>query len=83
MDTWLSIILCYWIDVYILCMLEDTWKLLLQGKPGKDGHIMTGQYMESSKYVKLDLIGIYNTSNIRYIVSVHASLFPESIVSIQ
>ena len=41
---------------------------------------MTGQYMESSKEVKLDLIEIDNTEYTRYIVAVHAFLFLNTIM---
>ena len=43
---------------------------------------MTCQYMESNKQFKLDLIGIDNPENVRYIVSVNASLFHETLMSV-
>ena len=54
-------ILDFWNAVEALVMLEDTYIILFQGEPGKYEDIITGQYMESRKEVKLDLIGINNT----------------------
>ena len=39
---------------------------------------MTGQYMESKKQFKLDLIRIDNTAHVRDIVIVNASMFQET-----
>jgi len=73
----------HWIAVDVLGMSEDTWKNLLRGDPGGDEEIMTGQYMESGKEGKLEAIGIGNAAHARDIVAVRASLFPETIMSIQ
>ena len=49
-----------------------------QKKPNKYDNIMTGQYMESKKQFKLDLIRIDNTAHVRDIVIVNASMFQET-----
>ena len=38
--------------------------------------------MEPKKYLKLDLVGIYNKAHVRDIVAVHKSMFYETIMSI-
>ena len=57
--------------------------MFLRGDPEKDNKIITGQHIESSKEVKIGSIGIESLSYARYIVAVHASMFPEKPISIQ
>ena len=42
-------ILDYWLDKDVLGISEDTYKYLLHDESGKDGQIITGQYIESKK----------------------------------
>ena len=43
---------------------------------------MTGQYMESRKEIKHDLIKVDIIERTRYIVAVHAFLSPDTIMSV-
>ena len=41
-----TVTLDYWISIYALLVLEDTWIKSLQSKPSKDENIGNVQYME-------------------------------------
>ena len=73
-------ILDYWIAGDVLEMSVETQINSLQSKPEKEENIRNIQYMESKKDFKLGLIGIDNTSHVRDIVDLRASLFYETII---